>query len=239
MRKYIIDNYKNDTVISLKNGCHIAFVGHESVVLNVEVDCYVYLDQEHTNEIKQILGKTIDDLEEIGICFNMAKAKCREYIEFSDNKYVSETQSIDRANQEIPGPRIDDMHAINPGSIFSVGAAIIRAKYLLRVRGLKKTIKYVEGLRKSNRIEQRSNIYASDLLEYYKRIRPIFYNPRDNCTLNSLSLLIYLASWQVYPRWYFGVSLRPFEAHCWLEDDQWLYNDHFSRTRRFTPILII
>ena len=50
-------------------------------------------------------------------------------------------------------------------------------------------------------------------------------------------MIHFLAKYGIYPNWVFGVRLHPFEAHCWVEDESLLYNDQFSRTDGFTPIM--
>jgi hypothetical protein len=34
----------------------------------------------------------------------------------------------------------------------------------------------------------------------------------------------------------FGVMATPFAAHCWIQDDQAILNDHYDRVSRFAPI---
>lgn len=37
----------------------------------------------------------------------------------------------------------------------------------------------------------------------------------------------------------FGVKTAPFEAHCWVQDDDLVLNDTVERVRIFTPILVV
>jgi hypothetical protein len=68
-------------------------------------------------------------------------------------------------------------------------------------------------------------------------LRPWGYPAKDQCLLDSLALIDYLAWFGFYPHWVFGVKTAPFAAHCWVQAGPVVLNDHLSRTQEFTPIL--
>jgi hypothetical protein len=59
------------------------------------------------------------------------------------------------------------------------------------------------------------------------------------CLFDSLALLEFLAGHDIYPRWTFGVTADPFQAHCWLQDGPIVLNDVLSRVSGFTPIMSV
>jgi hypothetical protein len=138
---------------------------------------------------------------------------------------------------EVPGPPVDRIPRIRASHLFQVLSALLKALYLLRIRGIDAAIKHVKRLRPQAESLGGDDRSVSDAVEIYNRVKPIFSDAKDNCLLNSLSMIIFLANYRLFPRWWFGVSLRPFSAHCWVEDENWLYNDQFSRTYRYTPIM--
>jgi hypothetical protein len=63
------------------------------------------------------------------------------------------------------------------------------------------------------------------------------FNPiARNCLLDSLALAWWLSAGGHPCRIVFGVMATPFAAHCWIQDDQSILNDHYDRVSRFAPI---
>jgi hypothetical protein len=57
------------------------------------------------------------------------------------------------------------------------------------------------------------------------------------CLLDSLALSAWLSPLGVTGELVFGVAIRPFAAHCWLQAPGSLLNDSYDHVSRFTPIL--
>ena len=77
------------------------------------------------------------------------------------------------------------------------------------------------------------------LLMTFVHLRPLFYTVRRACLLDSLTLVHFLAASGVYPQWVFGVRTAPFDAHCWVQRDEVLFNDTPDRVRQYSPILLV
>jgi hypothetical protein len=73
----------------------------------------------------------------------------------------------------------------------------------------------------------------------FLHLRPLLYTVRDGCLLDCMTLLHYLAPRSVFPEWVFGVQPDPFQAHCWLQLGDFVFNDHPDRVRPFTPIMAV
>lgn len=79
---------------------------------------------------------------------------------------------------------------------------------------------------------------AAALASSFVALRP-FYPRRYRCMFDSLALLEFLRRWQVSSRWVFGVSVDPFQAHCWVQhEDVVLCDTRDFAARRFTPIMV-
>jgi hypothetical protein len=77
-----------------------------------------------------------------------------------------------------------------------------------------------------------------DRINCFHSLRPRF--PRAYlCLFDSLAMIEFLARHKVYPNWVFGVQLRPFHAHCWLQFEDAVLNDSVEHVRRYTPIMIV
>ncbi len=77
------------------------------------------------------------------------------------------------------------------------------------------------------------------LLMAFVHLRPLFYTVRRACLLDCLTLVHFLAASGVYPEWVFGVRTAPFDAHCWVQRGEELFNDTPDRVRQYSPILLV
>ncbi|MGH8290128.1 MAG: lasso peptide biosynthesis B2 protein [Steroidobacteraceae bacterium] len=77
------------------------------------------------------------------------------------------------------------------------------------------------------------------LVTAFSRLRPLFYTLRAACLLDSLTLLHFLSADGICPDWVFGVKTEPFDAHCWVQQGEVLFNDVPDRVRQYSPILVV
>jgi Transglutaminase-like superfamily len=76
------------------------------------------------------------------------------------------------------------------------------------------------------------------LIAVFCQLRP-FYNRQYLCLFDSLALLNFLARYDIFPTWVFGVQSEPFNAHCWVQNGGFLLNDTADRVGIYTPILAV
>lgn len=80
---------------------------------------------------------------------------------------------------------------------------------------------------------------AIQLTHGFNTLRP-FYPRHYLCLFDSLALIEFLAHWHILPNWVFGVSVDPFEAHCWLQDGEVVLSDTVTFSSRwYTTIMVI
>jgi len=79
---------------------------------------------------------------------------------------------------------------------------------------------------------------ARSLMSVFERLR-LFYPRSYLCLFDSLALIHFLARFDVYPDWVFGVNADPFEAHCWVQAGNVVLNDTLARVSGFTPIMVV
>lgn len=80
---------------------------------------------------------------------------------------------------------------------------------------------------------------ARDLVEIFKTLRPLFFTAKDHCLFDSLALIEFMARYEIYPTWVFGVQMGPFQAHCWVQDENFIYNEDMDKAHFFTPIMAV
>ncbi|CAM4164252.1 lasso peptide biosynthesis B2 protein [Roseateles saccharophilus] len=73
----------------------------------------------------------------------------------------------------------------------------------------------------------------------YLRLRPFLFTAHDRCLHDSLTLVRFLATKRLFPRWVIGVRTRPFAAHSWVQSGPIVLNDVYEHARDYTPILVI
>jgi hypothetical protein len=80
---------------------------------------------------------------------------------------------------------------------------------------------------------------ARELLSVYTYIRMFVFARRGRCLLDSVVLLEFMASYNVFPRWVIGVQVRPFAAHSWVQNEHRVLNGTTSFVRTYRPILTV
>ena len=73
-------------------------------------------------------------------------------------------------------------------------------------------------------------------LATFRSVRPLIPVPRI-CLHDCLALMEWIAPAAPEARLVFGVSAAPFAAHCWIQADRWVLDDHPESPSRFSPIL--
>jgi hypothetical protein len=79
---------------------------------------------------------------------------------------------------------------------------------------------------------------ARSLISVFDNLR-LFYSRSYVCLFDSLALIHFLARFEVYPDWVFGVRADPFEAHCWVQAGSVVLNDTVERVSALTPIMSV
>jgi hypothetical protein len=79
---------------------------------------------------------------------------------------------------------------------------------------------------------------ARKLVEAFYRYRIFLFSSKDECLYDSFALIEFLARYDILADWVFGVQTRPFVAHCWVQQDDVVFNDTVERVSGYTPIMV-
>jgi hypothetical protein len=118
--------------------------------------------------------------------------------------------------------------------------SLAHSALLLRARSLKRAVGEVARLKRSAAANADSR--ATDRLPEYVGAfasTGLVFTTHNQCLWHSLALASFLARMGLTSDLVFGVRLRPFAAHCWVQRDDQLLNDSLDRVANFTPILVI
>jgi hypothetical protein len=118
--------------------------------------------------------------------------------------------------------------------------ACARADRLLRRGTFESIVKDVEArrLERSGRRPPDDPHTLRYLVATFNGLR-LWYPRAYLCLFDSFALLEFLAWHDIYPRWTFGVTADPFQAHCWLQDGSIVLNDALNRVSGYTPIMSV
>jgi hypothetical protein len=131
--------------------------------------------------------------------------------------------------------------SVGVGMLFSFLVASMFAKLALRFCRFERVINRV-----ARRRARRANVNrpldlerARQLVAAFGRMRVFLFSTRDECLHDSLAVVEFLARYEVYPNWVFGVRARPFEAHCWVQHAGIVFNDTVEQVGAYVPIMVV
>jgi hypothetical protein len=129
---------------------------------------------------------------------------------------------------------------IRASDVWRFLTASLIARALLRRRKVQHAIAHLQShTRKRDDIGDVDLSFARERVATFKRLRPLLFTARGACLFDSLALCVFLARYRLFPRWVFGVTTRPFEAHCWVQHHGTVFNDTPEHVGSFTPILVV
>lgn len=116
----------------------------------------------------------------------------------------------------------------------------VAASLKLRLMGLESVVRNVAA-RKATRgcVAQPDPRHLSELVAVFMTLRPWLFTAKDACLFDSLALLEFLARYEIYPTWVFGVVAAPFAAHSWLQHGGVVLNDYPENVLKYSPILVV
>jgi hypothetical protein len=127
------------------------------------------------------------------------------------------------------------------GQLGRMIGAYLTARWMLKHRPIKDVVGSIARLRAKRRASPSDPDITRlrSLVTVFSYLRPLLYTAHDACLLDSLTLLHFMAGYGLYPRWIFAVRTNPFLAHCWVQQDDLVFNDQLDYIRRFSPILVV
>jgi hypothetical protein len=116
--------------------------------------------------------------------------------------------------------------------------ALLIALWMLKCRSLFATARRFEE-RRRRVCAMPDRTLMCELLSVYTLIRMFAFGRRGRCLLDSVVLVEFLAAYGIHARWVLGVHIRPFTAHSWVQEAQFVLNGTPAFVRHFQPILVI
>lgn len=129
--------------------------------------------------------------------------------------------------------------ALPPTKVSGVGRAALalyRSHLALKIFGLEHSLRMLSRRAKMNAGAIKAPSPDQTMAEFQRAATLV--TAYDQCLPHSLALARALAEQGIAHSLVIGVHLRPFHAHCWVQQGDTLINDSVDVTREFSPILI-
>jgi hypothetical protein len=231
--------------VLLRRDVYVCLTTDHAVFFHLGRDRYVGLDTAGTRTLCSLM-KSNGSMESNGSAPSDIRALVHELLhqdlltlDHRMGKPLAQT-TIAIASTSLLEPPAQKPLRIKVSHVLRFAAAHTKAKILLH-RPIARVVQRIalENLRSAPLRPPFNYALAQDLVRISYRIRPFFYAVKNNCVLNSVVLREFLKCYGIYPTWVFGVKTRPFQAHCWLQDDGFVINDRPEHVRTFTPIFAV
>jgi hypothetical protein len=174
---------------------------------------------------EKILDSLINDLSVL--------TDSREFGKAVDLPVLHQTESIPFRGNLLPRPRIRACHLV------AFGHAYLRALYDVKCRSIAATIRHVRERKLRHEGGETPDQSTMNLVRIFRALRPFLYTAKDRCLFDSIALIEFLASFDVFPTWVIAVRTRPFAAHSWVVDGGLILNELLERAEEFYPILVV
>ena len=125
-------------------------------------------------------------------------------------------------------------------SMLAIAASHAVAGLLLRVSSLRAVVARAKRRRERQaKRRHRQPLATADALSRAFLRSNLLVSGNDRCLFKAIALTDFLAWHGHFPHLVFGVRLRPFSAHCWVQDGDVLLSDRIERVGAFKPILVV
>ena len=229
----------------------------QMVFLDLTRDKYISLDRTNTELVMPLLqSKNQLDIRSETLC--MADSLVGQGLLTRDSSKGGKITVLDfnLPVSDLSGVYDQQKISINTGHIIRLFKAALMARFKLSFLPLEKTLNQVRARKQRfyqqqpsrgnygnySRNQSSGNTSASNIQELvwiFKRLRPLFFTASNHCLFDGLVLVEFLASYNIYPEWVFAVRMGPFRAHCWIQDQQKIFNDSVANVASYTPILCL
>ncbi len=220
----------------------VCMQGEHVVFLDVRQDRYFALEAASTSGLGELVsgwpvevGSTQGPLNAV---VSLLLQKGILIIADEESKDASPV-NVPACHTELVGNSLDEQPRIGLAAVLRFVRAALVARLLLKYRTLEHVVARVRVRSERSTASHHFDLQrAHDLVTRFVTLRPFLFSAKDACLFDALALSEFLAAYQVFPRWVFGVQARPFAAHCWLQHDAVLLNDTIDHVRRYTPIMM-
>jgi hypothetical protein len=219
------------------------------VVLDIRQDRYFMLDAARTATLAQLLPgwpgtpATSDTDSQTAPEHAAAPLLKRGWLLEASNCSKAATPPTVRPSQSELLTGLDEMERMNIDLriVIRFLGAFLFAKFALRRHSFERVINRVRDRKAAHWAggQPLDIVRARQLVQIFVRLRMFLISHQDKCLQDSLALLEFLAGYNIFPSWIFGVRTKPFSAHCWVQYEDLAFNDVAEHVSTFIPIMVV
>ena len=207
----------------LRDGLSFCFVGGEVIFLDLPRDRYFALSPSAAELLTSMIGGVANPRDIAGTPLEAL---------FEESK---EAASIAPFVLQVPSKMIDASASMSPArDLAAVSHAHVDAYARLRIQPLHRILRALKP--EPPRFSCSADV--ASLVAAFRKSDAVI-SRQDRCLWKSLALILYLRRKGVRARLVFGVAVRPFHAHCWVQTDEALLIDEPDVVAGFVPILSV
>ena len=234
----------------LSPGVHTCCTGEFCVFLDLQRDKYISVN---TNDLSRVapcirginasrgpFPAAAAALDPASAIFLDDLCAAQLIIHTSPDNSPSKGAAIPDPRDDLTSVRSPDQQPQGVAHLLQLTKALCNAHFQLSHRPISQIVANVERRKRQRIVATKDDDMQQTLTLAYHFSRYRFLYPKDYlCMLDSLALLLYLASYNLYPMWVFGVREAPFFAHCWVQAGTTVLSDYRDKVIPYTPIMVI
>lgn len=220
------------SALTIAPGVDYARFADRTIVLDIQVDRYWQLDAQAGDLLDRIRAGDPDPGADDPIMIRLGRLGLVRPARDRAPPPCA-TERIEPHRSLIEDPPAEPLR-LGPALLGEIAFDAIAVRTLLRWGRLSRTIAAIRAPCR-RRPARRSLEQTADLFERGMRWLPI----KRVCLADSLALLRFAARRGFAPSLVFAVEAYPFQAHCWVQQDDLVLNDVLADILRFHPILVL
>ncbi|PTS89234.1 lasso peptide biosynthesis B2 protein [Sphingomonas sp. HMWF008] len=217
--------------IGLRSGVSFCEVGDRLIFLDVRADRYFGLGASAELAFRRAMAEFPVDKDDPPIAPLLERGILVDRAPFAPRACPAPAAASESL-LDLDRPRV----AIH--SLLGACGALAAARATLRWTGLASTLEQVRG----------SGVRKPAVASAFDRLLEVaaafdqsarLMRSHDQCLARSIAIMHRLASLGVAAELVIGVRVRPFAAHCWVQQGPRLISDRVDQVRSYTPILVL
>lgn len=227
----------------LSSHVHICLADEHIVFLDLKDDKYFYLPPEVAKYNKPLI-----DRRAIYVPIHIAEEQLKDTIDdlVRAGVFVPDYSAAEPPDVWLPAPEQEFSEAILDGrpTINWHWSLIFFKAFLLAIIGIK--IRGIHGITKhlsSFNTKNNGSVVDVERLEkavsYFRYIRVVFYTAHKECFFDCIVMMYFLRMIGFRANWVFGVTMKPFTAHCWVQLDDIVLSDYVEKVFPFHAIMVV
>tara|TARA_B100000678_G_scaffold289410_1_gene299871 strand:+ start:67 stop:762 length:696 start_codon:yes stop_codon:yes gene_type:complete len=220
---------------------HLRAISGNTLILDANRDQYLRLDRKQSAWLAEVL-----DASDKSVHISDSARKFLEHaisiglIELADQNERQNNQCQRRAPENALSISAFSTDKPRLAGARQVANAVIASWWVNKQKSFCDTMRIARTWKANTNTHSAEDIdWVMSKAQTFHSLTPLFFTTKNQCRFRSLVLFKYFSSLGVSVDWVFGVRDSPFAAHCWVEFQGWLLNDHLENASSYRPIMSI